>query len=447
MPKQTPSRRAANPPLHLRLTLARLIPAVALTLAALLHVTAARGADLTRAMAATLVVYTDDMDEAFLGSAFLWAEGMVAVTNAHVVRDVQQVELRTQAGMRLTAQVIVRDESRDIALIAVPGAGLGAGLRPADAAPAIGQPVYALGAPLGAEFSASQGMISALGRQVQAAQPVRYVQHDAAVNPGSSGGPLVDGDGRLVGMNSLIADGSRMFVGIGYAIPAADLARLIPMLLDGSLREVPELGLRLRPVTRKIAAALHIADTGLLVDHVAAGGIAERGGLRPGDVVLAMEGAVLAQAGDLALAIEARASDHPGLTVVRAGAILRLALDLSPRRPVLAKMAAGAVAGRIGSYSLAGLGISRDGDRVTGLTPGSPGAFAGLAPGDRILALDGWPVETADLDGRRITGPLLLLVRRATGETLHIVIDPWSKGRGAHPVGGANVLDPAVVLF
>ena len=115
-----------------------------------------------------------------------------------------------------------------------------------------------------------------------------YIQHDAAVNPGSSGGPLVDAEGRLVGMNSQIADGSRLFVGIGYAMSAADIERLVPKMIRGELREVPKLGLRLRPVSRKIAVALGMTEgEGLLVDHVAAGGIAGRAGLQPGDVILA----------------------------------------------------------------------------------------------------------------------------------------------------------------
>ncbi len=442
--------RPASPkaPLPLRLTLAQLIPALALALAALLHFAPARAADLDAAMAATLVIYSDDSDEAFLGSAFLWGDGTLALTNQHVIKDAHSVDLRAGNGLRLVARVIFSDAGRDLAVIAVPGAVFGPGLVPAAAPPRIGQPVYALGAPLGAEFSASSGMISATGRQVDPAAPVLYVQHDAAVNPGSSGGPLVDDQGRLVGLNSQIADGSRMFVGIAYAISVADIARLLPQMLDGSLRPVPDLGLRLRPVSRKIAAALGLTEgDGLLVDYVVPGGRADRAGVLAGDVMRSFDGAWLPRPGSLAFAMERRQTDQPEVEIIRQGARRTLSIDLRPAPGVLAKMSGNAGPARVASYTLSGLGIGRDGTRVTGLNPGSPAAFAGLAAGDVILAVDGVPAEVVNLSTFAIEGPLVLLVRRPTGETLHVVIDPWGNGRGPHPVGGANVLDPAVVLF
>jgi serine protease Do len=328
----------------------------------------------------------------------------------------------------------------------VPGAMFGPGLTPADTPPVVGTEVYAIGAPLGAEFTATRGMISANGRQIEDASPVLYVQHDAAVNPGSSGGPLVDAEGRLVGMNSQIADGSRLFVGIGYAMSAGDIERLVPKMIRGELREVPRLGLRLRAVSRKIAVALGITEgAGLLVDHVAVGGLAERAGLVPGDVLLAFGGDGLAAPGDLAFRIEDRHSDTPELVVLRDGAELRLVLDLKPTRDVLAKLS-GVAPVRVGSYSLAGLGIAIAEDRVTGLNPGSPAAYAGLAEGDEILAVDGVKVAELDLAAVQVTKPLVLLVRRGEA-TLHVIVDPWSKGRHGRAVGGANVLDPDVVLF
>jgi serine protease Do len=432
----------------------RLIPALALLLALGLHfIPPARAADLEAALDATLVVYSDDLDEAFLGSAFLWGDGRIAVTNQHVVGDARSVELRTRDGRRLSARVVARDKGRDIALIAVPDAALGGGLQPAGAIPGVGEPVYALGAPLGAEFTATQGMISAVGRQIEEAQPIRYVQHDAAVNPGSSGGPLVDAAGHLVGMNSQIADGSRLFAGIAYAISADDILRLVPLMVAGELRDVPDLGLRLRPVSRKIAEALGIeAGVGLLIDSVQPGSVSERGGLLPGDVILAFGPGMLRAPGDLAFRIEDRGTDHPELTVLRAGYRIRVVLDLAPTDAVLAKMTADGAAltgpGRVGSYTFASLGVACDAEgHVSGLNPGSPAGFAGLAEDDTILAVNGRPLAELDLATFQITGPLVLLIRRNSGETLHVVIDPWGKGRGPRPVGGANVLDPAVVLF
>lgn len=427
----------------------RLVPVLALLMALALQLAPARAqSGLEAALDATLVIYTDDLDEAFLGSGFLYGDGSIAVTNQHVVGAARSVELRSLDGRRLSAPVIARDASRDIALIAVEGAVLGKGLSPAKAAPAVGTPVFALGAPLGEEFTATRGMISAIGRQISEAAPIRYLQHDAAVNPGSSGGPLVDAEGQLVGMNSAIADGSRLFVGIGYAMTVTDIERLSGLMLAGELRDVPKLGLRLRPISRKIAMALGLTEgEGLLVDAVVEGGIAERGGLRPGDVLLAFGDRRLATPGDLAFQIEQRITDRPELLILRGGLRFRLVLNLAAPREFLAKMTTGPGPARVESYSFSGLGIALgEGQMVTGLNPGSPAAYAGLAAEDVILSVNGAPAASLDLAAFRIEGPLVLLVRR--GEvTLHVIIDPWSKGRAARPIGGSNVLDPEVVIF
>jgi len=430
------------------LTLPRLVAVLAVLVALLSQTGAPRAADLSRALAATLVVYTDDMDEAFLGSAFLWRDGSLAITSAHVVGEAGRVELRDATGRRLSARILVRDAQRDIAVIEIPGAVFGPGLEPAERVPGPGAAVYALGAPLGVEFTITAGMISATGRQVEPSSPVRFLQHDAAVNPGSSGGPLVDAEGRLVGMNSLIADGSRLFVGIAYAMTAEDLALLVPRLMAGSLKPVPDLGLMLRPVSRKVAAALELAPgTGLLIDDVADGGLAHRAGLRPGDVILAFDGQSLRVPGDLALAIDGRSADRLVVTVMRGRDLVDLTLDLSPRPAVLARLA-GPMPTRIDSYSFDRLGLSFDAEAlVRGINPGSPAQTAGLVAGDRIVAVNGRPVSEVDLARFVVDRPVLLLVERASGQTLHVVVDPWGKGRGPRLIGGANVLDPAVVIF
>ncbi|MBL9057651.1 MAG: trypsin-like peptidase domain-containing protein, partial [Rhodobacteraceae bacterium] len=265
------------------------ILAGAFVLVTALATTQGRAAEvpLEAAMATVFTVHSADDTDTFLGSAFLWgAAGEVAVTNAHVVKEAAEVRLRDAAGHEEIATVLARDPVRDVAVLQVePGRS---GLTPSTATLGLGAEVWALGAPLGIEFSVTEGMISALNRQVDPAAPVLMLQHDAAVNPGSSGGPLVDATGALVGMNSQIADGSRMFVGIAYAIPAAELARIVDGLIAETLAPVPALGLRARPVDRQLAEVLGVAPTGLLVDEVEAGGLAESAGLMAGDILLAV---------------------------------------------------------------------------------------------------------------------------------------------------------------
>jgi serine protease Do len=436
-------------------TLARPLAILALALALLTALAAAGPAragaaadPLARAVAATLVVRSADAEARFLGSAFVWGDGGLALTNAHVVGDAAQVRLVHADGREEVADVLVRDQGRDIAVIAL-GPGAGPGLH-AGAAPRLGQTVYAVGAPLEAEFTLTRGMVSALARQVEAAVPLRLIQHDAAVNPGSSGGPLVDEAGALVGMNSQIADGSRLFAGIGYAISAADLERLVPALLAGDLAAVPQLGLRLRPLSRGIAAVLGVEPGGLLVDHVAAGGLGARAGLRAGDVILAAGGAPIRAPGDLAFAVDAALeAGSVALAVRREAGALTLWLPLDPAPPMLAAAARGVPAARVEGYTLARLGIEIDATGlVVALSENSPARLAGLSVGDRVIAADGVALADAEaLRARSLTGPVLLLVRRADGSTQHVLLDPWDRGGRFRPAGGANVLDPDVVVF
>ncbi|MBP9185116.1 MAG: serine protease, partial [Fuscovulum sp.] len=230
----------------MRMTAARKMPERLMTMTMALAVLAlmvtlagaarAGTAELETAMDAVLVVRSDDAEDRFLGSAFLWGEeAVVAVTNAHVVGAAEEVRLVDRNGEEMTGLVIARDAVRDVAVISVPPRQDGSprrGLVAAADPAGLGLEVYALGAPLGVEFTLTEGLISATARQVEIQVPMVMLQHDAAVNPGSSGGPLVDAMGRLVGMNSQIADGSRMFVGIAYAIPAGDLDRIVTGLID-----------------------------------------------------------------------------------------------------------------------------------------------------------------------------------------------------------------------
>lgn len=418
---------------------------VALLALALSPVRAAEPAPgvLEGALDSVFTVRAADDGGRFLGSAFLWGDGEVAVTNAHVVGKAGEVRLTDAAGREEIGRVIAVDELRDVAVIAVaPGR---AGLVPG-AAPRLGQAVWALGAPLGLDLSVTDGTVSALGRQVDPTAPLRMVQHDAAVNPGSSGGPLVDEAGRLVGMNSRIADGSRTFVGIAYAIAAADLDRIVTGLVDETLAPLPKLGLRARAVDRVIAAALGVEPGGLLVDEVSAGGLAAAAGVVPGDVILAVGGQRIAVPGDLPFALEA-AAGSADVVIRRDGAAVLVVMDLGAAEDVGTMRQIGAAL-RVESYTLAALGVTLDADGgVEAITQNSPAARAGLAEGDRILALDGKALDRAALETAEITKPALLRVAGPGGAVRHVVVDPWGRAEGMRAIGGANVLDPAVVVF
>lgn len=409
---------------------------------------AAPATGLQAALRGVVSVYSDDREERFLGSAVIWGDGLLVVSNAHVVGNRSRVELR-HGGTWVVAQVVRVDAARDLALLALEVPVFGTGLPLGRAQ--LTQEVYAIGAPLEVAGSVSRGIVSALDRQVEAHVPVGMIQHDAAVNPGSSGGALVDAEGRLLGINSQIADGSRLFVGIAYALPV----ELVAAFVAGRLRAVVTLGLQGRAVNRAVAEALGLLrGRGVLVDDVVAGGLAAAAGLRPGDVILSLDGQIIRAVGDLAYTLDRRQAEVLRAEVWRAGALIEVKLDLRVTPPPLrlARAEAGARARgvlRVEAYDLAGLGVALvDGStEIAALTPASPAYMAGLNAGDRIVAVNGQQIGAMALRQLTLHKPVLLLVQRADGGHVHIPLDPWRNGTPLRPLGGANMLDPDVVNF
>ncbi|MCO6381153.1 S1C family serine protease [Oceanicola sp. 502str15] len=409
-----------------------------------------RAGELDRAMDATLIVKSADGHDRFLGSAFIWRDGTWAVTNAHVVGRAREVVLVSATGERRKVKVLARDAVRDVAILAVDGS-FGPGLEPAAAPAGLGTQVYALGAPLGIEFTLTRGIISAMARQVEAAVPIRLVQHDAAVNPGSSGGPLVNAQGQLLGMNSQIADGSRHYIGVAYAISASDLARIVPQLIAGTLKEMPALGLQVRPIDEALAQALGVPAKGVLVDSVAEASPADRAGIRPGDVIVSVAGREVAAPGDVAFAVEAvLGSDGIAVQLLRAGETVLATMPLDRGEHIeTAGIDRATLPTARPAFTFSRLGVRLSGAEVTHISENSPAYLAGLSRGDEVLAVNGKPLNEIDggLAALRITEPMVLLVRHAEGRTEHIYLDPWDKTPRLRPVGGGNVLDPDVVVL
>lgn len=454
-PAQMLRKAIAHMPLSRRLfaplsrrPLLRLVPLLALciTLAGAIADRAQAAAMLDRGLAATLVVYTDDGDEKFLGSAVLWRDGRLAVTNAHVVKRYTRVILRNRDGQLVSASVILRDEKRDIAVIELPDPVFGPGLIPATGLPALGDEVYALGAPLQTTSTVTRGIVSATERQVLEAVPVRYIQHDAAINPGSSGGPLLGAAGRVLGINARVADGSRLYVGISYAIPAW----LIDRAIAGDLLPVPDLGVTTRPIDRRIAAALGVAKAaGVLVDNVNPASLGDRAGLHAGDIIIAVDGVTIMEPGDLAFALDRRTGATVILTVRRDGMETAVTLGLETQSVSIDDDGTSRSIAIIRAYDLSRLGLhlAQDGVTVDVISPASPAFLAGMDQGDTILTVNGQPATRELLATLKVSRPILVLVRRPDGRTLHVTVDPWSNGTRTRPIGGANVLDPEVVIF
>ncbi|HEV8230383.1 MAG TPA: trypsin-like peptidase domain-containing protein [Candidatus Limnocylindria bacterium] len=266
------------------------------------------------------------------GSGVVIAPDGYVLTNAHVVEGAREVEVMFADGATYRAPVMGSDPATDLAVVRVLGPSLpSAELADSDAV-RVGQLVIAIGDPLGLQSTVTTGVVSALGRSLRAKDGriiENVIQTDAALNPGNSGGPLVDTHAKVIGVNTAII---AMAQGIAFAIPAAT-ARLVATALirDGRVRRA-YLGISgaQTPIGRQLAQSLGVtAASGIRVLDVAAGSPAQRAGLREGDILVALDGAPLDTLSALQRALSAdRVATATPLTAIRRGE--RVVLSVTP---------------------------------------------------------------------------------------------------------------------
>ena len=266
------------------------------------------------------------------GSGVVIAPDGYILTNAHVVDDAKGVEVQFAEGASYHAPVIGADPATDLAVVRALGPSLPAlELATADTL-RVGQLVIAIGDPLGLQSTVTTGVVSALGRSLHAKDGrtiENVIQTDAALNPGNSGGPLVDTHGRVVGVNTAIIAGAQ---GIAFAIPAAT-ARMVAsaIIREGRVRRA-FLGISggLTPIGRSLAQALGItASSGVRVLEVERGGPAEQAGIRAADILVALDGATIATLTDLQRALGGERIGRPLLaSLVRRGE--RVSVTVTP---------------------------------------------------------------------------------------------------------------------
>lgn len=373
------------------------------------------------------------------GAGFVWRERNLVVTAAHVLAGASVWRVRLATGRDAAARLVGADDLSDVAVLRIDGAA-----PPCETAPTgtlrRGDPVAAVGDPLAFAATLTTGHVSSPARPWGETSPHDVVQHDAALNPGSSGGPLVDRMGRVVAMNIAIADGARRHVGIGFALPIETVEAVAERLLrDGEIVR-PRLGLRLRSA-EALRPAIPSLGLGLVVEAVEAGSPAALAGLTPGDVVTAIDGRPVEAPRDLARALEVR---KPGETLA-----LDLRSDTEPRRVILTLDVAPHPAASIATppdplaegfapgFSLAAAAPAR----IASIDPDGPAAGAGLCVGDELLSIGGRRPEGTN--GREqvaraaaVAGAagLALLVRRGP-ETRWVVLGPHGRLDAEAPFG------------
>jgi serine protease Do len=248
------------------------------------------------------------------GSGFFISADGYAVTNNHVVDKAERVEVTTDDGRTYPARVVGTDSRTDLALIKVEGRNDFPFAHFADRSPRIGDWVLAVGNPFGLGGTVTAGIVSARGRNIGAGPYDDFIQIDAAVNRGNSGGPSFDLNGNVIGVNTAIYSPSGGNVGIAFAIPADTVKTVVAQLKDG--RGVVArgwIGVQIQPVTPEIADSLGMRNArGALVADVQANSPAERAGIKAGDVIVSANGEALDDARSLARRIGSMA---PGTSV------------------------------------------------------------------------------------------------------------------------------------
>ena len=242
------------------------------------------------------------------GSGFFISADGYAVTNYHVVDHAKSVQVTADDGTIYTAKVIGTDQKTDLALIKVEGKNDFPFVKFADHTPRVGDWVVAVGNPFGLGGTVTAGIVSARGRDIGAGPYDDYMQIDAPINKGNSGGPAFDVNGDVVGVNTAIYSPSGGSVGIGFDIPAATAKMVIAQLKEHGQVTRGWLGVQIQPVTAGIAAGLGLKRAqGAIVDEVKPDTPAARAGLKSGDVVTGVNGVSVKDARELTRTIGAAA--------------------------------------------------------------------------------------------------------------------------------------------
>jgi len=270
------------------------------------------------------------------GSGVIVAPDGYALTNAHVVDGAREVAVTLDNGTELTAAVVGSDSATDLAVIRILGAGLPAAELAETESLRVGQLVIAIGDPLGFHSTVTTGVVSALGRSLSARDRrliENVIQTDAALNPGNSGGPLVDTHAKVVGINTAIIPTAQ---GICFAIPAATARLVAGMLIrDGRVRRAYlGIGGAATPIGRQLANELGITNTsGIRVLEVVAGGPAQRAGLQVRDLIVSLDDSPIATLSDLQRSLAADQIGRPvEVAYVRFGELRRASLTPAEAR-------------------------------------------------------------------------------------------------------------------
>ncbi len=334
------------------------------------------------------------------GSGFIVSPDGVILTNAHVVRGADEVNVKLTDRREFRAKVLGRDDKTDIAVLKIDATGLPTLPLGSSQALKAGEWVLAIGSPFGFENTVTAGVVSAKGRSLPDDSAVPFIQTDVAVNPGNSGGPLLNARGEVVGINSQIYSRSGGYQGVSFAIPIELATHVKDQIVAHGKVEHARLGVTVQEVNQAFADSFKLPrPAGALVSSVEDGGPAARAGLKAGDVVIAVDGQPVVASGDLPARLAlARPGDRVKLDVWRGGKAESLTAELGGTQAKGATVAA--AAGEHGKLGLALRPLQPD-ERADAKVDGGllvqqasgAAARAGVQAGDVIVSVNGQPVR------------------------------------------------------
>ena len=339
-----------------------------------------------------------------LGSGFIISSDGYVLTNDHVVGEMDEITVILNDQREFRAELVGRDERSDLALLKIDAKALPTLVLARDETLKVGQWVVAIGSPFGLDYSASAGIVSAIGRSIPSAHTesnyVPFIQTDVAINPGNSGGPLFNMDGEVVGINSQIYSPSGGSVGLSFAIPSSLALDVVAQLKEKGRVDRGWLGVVIQDVDKNLASSLGLdKPMGALINDVDPEGPAAKSGLKAGDLIINFNGTQVQTSSDLPYLV-GRTSPNSKVPVVimRKGKeqTLKVAVGILPVSPeeasarpakAPAQQEEAALGLVVAPLEQSQRGGAEAGVVVSKVKSGSPAAAAGLQVGDIITQL------------------------------------------------------------
>src|SRR3984957_2323460 len=339
------------------------------------------------------------------GSGFIVSPDGLVLTNAHVVDGAKEVTVKLSDHSEYKAKVLGADRASDIAVLKIDARDLPAVQLGNSDQLAVGDYVLAIGEPFGLEETATAGIVSAKGRTLPGDGYVPFIQTDAAVNPGNSGGPLFDSSGKVVGINAQIYSNSGGYQGVAFAIPINVAVQIKDQIVKTGKVLHGRLGVEVQTLNQSLARSFHLqSPNGALIAQVEPDSAAARAGLKVGDVILKFNGTSIIDAGDLSARVGTSApGDEISLEVWRDGKAVTLNAKIGSAN---GEEVAKADTGHSSDHARLGLSVrplTQDERAEAGLSGGlvvedvqGPAADAGIQSGDVVISVDGTPVQNVE---------------------------------------------------